>query len=162
MGFIQKLFSGGASEVINAVGNTLDKVITTRGEKLHLELELAKARQQFEVDMKNLSIEDDKVMMGDIDSARRHDAEVQTSANATRLGKNVPPILALGTTLLTFTLFGMLMFHEKTMSQEMREITLYILGVLSGVLTQVFGFYFGSSQGSADKNLTIRSLTEGR
>lgn len=162
MGFIQKLFSGGASEVINAVGNTLDKVITTRGEKLHLELELKKAIQQYEVDMKSLSIEDDKLRLNDIDSARRRDATVQTSTNATGLGKNIPPILALGTTLLTFTIFGLLMFHDKTISQEGREITLYILGVLSAVLTQVFGFYFGSSQGSADKNSTIRSLMEGR
>jgi len=28
MGFIQKLFSGSAAEVINAVGNSLDKVVT--------------------------------------------------------------------------------------------------------------------------------------
>src|SRR6185295_2927957 len=124
MGFIQKLFSGSASDVINAVGNTLDKVITTRGEKLQLELELTKAKQQFEADMKNLSIEEEKVRVGDIDSARRRDADVQTSANASRLGKNVPPILALGTTLLTFTLFGMLMFYGKTITQERREITL--------------------------------------
>jgi len=129
---------------------------------LQLELELTKARQQFEVDMKNLALEDDKIRFGNVDSARRRDAAVQTSANASRLGKNVPPFLALGTTILTFILFGMLMFYGKTITQERRGITLYILGVLSAVLTQIFGFYYGSSQGSAEKNSMIRSLTEGR
>src|SRR5450631_2739193 len=110
MGFIQKLFSGGASELINAIGNTLDKVITTRGEKMQLELELKKADQQYEIDVKNLVLEEQKMLIGDTDSARKRDTDIQTSPNASHLSKNVPPILAMGTTLLTFTLFGLLMF----------------------------------------------------
>ena|SRR5260221_1990526 len=160
MGFIQKLFSGGASEVINAIGNTLDKLITTRGEKVQFELELKKADYQYDIDTKNLALEEQKMLIGDIDSARKRDADVQTSPNASPLSKNVPPILAMGTTLLTFSLFGILMFYDNAVSQDRREITIYVLGVLSAILTQVFGFYFGSSQGSVDKNSTIRSLNE--
>ena len=157
MGFIQKLFSGEAGSVINAVGTVLGKVITTEGERMQIALELKKAERQFEVDMKNLSLEEQRVILGDIDSARKRDQEVQISAHATKLGKNVPPILAIGTTLLTFTLFGILMFYDKSLGQDRREITIYILGVLSAVLTQIFGFYFGSSQGSMEKNSTIRA-----
>jgi hypothetical protein len=35
---------------------------------------------------------------------------------------------------------------------------LRLLGVLSTILTQVFSFYFGSSQGSVDKNKTIADM----
>src|SRR5258708_23343659 len=110
MGFIQNLFSGGASQLVNSVGNVLDKVITTKGEKMQLDNEMKKADQQFELDMQNLSLEDKKAMLGDIDSARKHDNEVQANPNASKLAKNVSPILALGGALLCFALFGWLMF----------------------------------------------------
>jgi len=38
---------------------------------------------------------------------------------------------------------------------EVKDVVLYVLGVLSAILTQVFSFYFGSFQGSSDKNKTI-------
>ena|SRR5258708_2100448 len=161
MGFIQKLFSGGAGEVINAVGNVLDKVVTTKGEKMQLDLEMKKADHQYEIDMQNLSLEDRKAMLGDVDSARKRDAEVQTSASATKLAKNVSPILALGGALLTFGLFGWLMFGPwKPEDHDKKEVVLYVLGVLSGILTQVFSYYFGSSQGSAAKTDLIQSMHE--
>lgn len=158
MGFIQNLFSGGASQVINSVGDVLDKVVTTKGEKLQLELEMKKAENQYNLDIANLSLEERKAVLGDVDSARRRDSEVQTSANATTLAKNVSPVLALGTTILTFSLFGMLIFYDTAIEATKRDIVIYILGVLSAILTQIFGFYFGSSMGSADKARTIQDL----
>ncbi len=160
MGFIQKLFSGGASQLVNSVGNVLDKVITTKGEKMQLELEIKKADHQYELDMANLSLEDKKAILGDIDSARKMNAAVQDSPNASRLAKNVSPILALGGTLLCFTLFAWLMFGnwKNPEDHDKKEIILYVLGVLSGILTQVFSYYFGSSQGSAAKTDLIHAM----
>ena len=161
MGFIQNLFSGGASQVINSVGSVLDKVITTKGEKMQLELEMKKADNQYTLDMANLSLEERKALLGDVASARTMNAAVQESANATQLAKNVSPILALGGTLLTFTLFGWLMFGTwDPRDSDKKEIVLYVLGVLSGILSQVFGYYFGSSQGSADKSKSIQVMNE--
>ena len=34
MGFLSNIFPGGASSVIDSIGNTLYKVITTKGEKM--------------------------------------------------------------------------------------------------------------------------------
>ena len=159
MGFIQNLFSGGASQLINSVGNVLDKVVTTKGEKMQLELETKKADHQFELDMQNLSLDDKKAMLGDIDSARKHDSDIQSSPNTSKLAKNVSPILALGGTLLTFALFGWLMFGSwNAADTSKKEIILYVLGVLSGILTQVFSYYFGSSQGSAAKSDHIQAI----
>ena len=159
MGFIQNLFSGGASQVINSVGNVLDKVVTTKGEKMQLDLEMKKADHQYEIDMQNLSLEDKKAMLGDLASARESNQKVQESPYATKLAKNVSPILALGGSLLCFSLFGWLMFGTwNSEDQSKKEVILYVLGVLSGILTQVFSYYFGSSQGSAAKSDIIHSM----
>jgi hypothetical protein len=159
MGFIQNLFSGGASQLVNSVGNVLDKLITTKGEKMQLDNEMKKADHQFELDMQNLSLEDKKAVFGDIDSARKHDSDIQSNPNASKLAKNVSPILALGGTLLCFALFGWLMFGNwNPADTSKKEIVLYVLGVLSGILTQVFSYYFGSSQGSAAKTDLIHEM----
>ncbi len=162
MGFIQNLFSGGASEVINSVGNVLDKVITTKGEKMQLELEMKKAEQQYNLDLLHLSLDERKALLGDIDSARKREMEVQSSPNASKLAKNVSPYLALGGTLLTFGMFAWLMFGDwnaaNKEAQDKKEIVLYVLGVLSGILSQVFSYYFGSSLGSAAKSDSIQNM----
>jgi hypothetical protein len=161
MGFIQNLFSGGASQVIDSVGNVLDKVVTTKSEKLQLELELKKADHQFEIDVKNLDLEDKKAILGDIDSARKRDSDVQASANASTLAKNVSPVLALGGVFLTFSLFALLMFGTwNPEDTNKKEIVLYVFGVLSGILTQVFSYYFGSSLGSKAKTDIIQNMNE--
>jgi len=68
------------------------------------------------------------------------------------LNKIVTPILALSVIALTFALFYILMF--KQVGTE-KDIIIYVLGVLSAVCTQVISYYFGSSQGSAQKQSQI-------
>jgi len=159
MGFIQDLFSGGATNLVDAIGNTLDKVTTTKEEKLQLELEMKKAEMSYQVEMKKLSVEEKALAYKDVDSARQMASAVQTSSNATRLSKNVSPILALGTTFLAFALFYMVMFNnDRLVESNTKDVVLYILGVLSAIITQIFSFYFGSSQGSSDKTDIIRGM----
>ena len=45
MGFLNDLFSGGASTLVGAVGKVLDNVITTKEEKQQLDIELRKSEQ---------------------------------------------------------------------------------------------------------------------
>jgi hypothetical protein len=159
MSFISSLFSGGASQLVDSVGNVLDKVVTTKEEKMQLENELKKADFEFQIEMQKLGVEEKKLAYGDIDSARKREADVQTSSNATKLSKNVSPILALGTVLLTFTLFYILIFRPDMCSNgQTKDVLIYILGVLSAILTQVYSFYFGSSQGSQAKNALIEKM----
>jgi len=159
MSLLSNLLSGGASKLVDSVGDVLDKVVTTKGEKMQLENELKKADYDFQFEMQKLSIEDKQMVLGDIDSARKREAEVQTSANATNLSKNVSPYLALGTTILTFALFYTLIFDQNMCKDEhSKDVLIYILGVLSAILTQIFSFYFGSSQGSQAKNALIEKM----
>ncbi len=159
MGILDKIFSGGASTIVNSVGEVLDKVVTTKEEKMALENEMRKAEMQYQIDLKRLSLEEIKAGYQDIASAREREAEIQTDPDATRLGKNVSSYLALGTTLLTLILFYTVIFRYKEIAVEgSNEILLYILGVMSAVVTQVFSYYFGSSRGSTSKSALISHL----
>lgn len=157
MGFLKNLLTGQAGDLVGAVGQVLDQVTSTREEKMQLENELRKAEMEFQTEMRKLSVEEQQIRMQEMDSARRRDLETQASANATRLGKNIAPYLALGTTLLTFGLFYMLIFQKESVEGN-RDVILYVLGVLSAIVTQIFSYYFGSSLGSADKNQIISDL----
>ena len=158
MSFITDLFSGGAGKLVDSVGNVLDKVVTTKEEKMQLENELKKAEFEHEVEMEKLSVAEKQLVYGDIDSARKREAEVQTSEHATTLSKNVSPILALGTVALTLILFYILVFRPKSIEKDSKDVVVYILGVLSAILSQIYSYYFGSSQGSAAKNKMITDM----
>ena len=158
MGFIKDLFSGGAGKLVDSVGKVLDNVVTTKEEKLQLENEMRKSELQFQVEMKKLSNEERRMVFDDIGSAREREAKVQTSEHATKLAKNISPYLALGTTFITLTFFYILIFKPESITAESRDIVLYILGMLSAILTQIYSYYFGSSAGSADKANTIANF----
>lgn len=159
MGFLKNLFSGGAGQLVKSVGNVLDKVVTTKEEKMALENEIKKAEMQYQIDMRKLSIEERQIVLADTDSARKRESTIQTSQYGTKLGKNVSSYLALGTTLLAFSMFYVVIFknHELETSGS-KEIVLYILGVLSAIVTQIFSYYFGSSQGSAVKSDMMQKM----
>lgn len=144
--------------MVNAVGGVVDKLVTTKEEKMQLENEIRKAELQYELEMRKMDVEEKGQVFSDIKDAREMTSTVQTSSNATKLSKNVGPYLALGTTLLTFALFFTLIFGYCDKGNT-KEIVLYILGVLSAIVTQIFSFYFGSSQSSSLKNQTIQNMS---
>ena len=155
MGFLQDLFSGGASTLVDSVGKVLDNVVTTKEEKMTLDNEIRKSEMQFQLDMQKLSNEEQQMILGDLNSARQREVQVQSSEYATQLAKNVAPYLALGTTVITLGLFYVLIFSPNVIKGDSKDIILYILGVLSATLTQIYSYYFGSSAGSAAKSHTI-------
>ncbi len=157
MGFISKLFSGGAGTLVDAVGNTLDKVITTKEEKLNIELEMKKADLAYAKDTANRILKEKELYITDTANARQMAAKVQESNNASFLSKNINPVLALGTVVLAFFIFYRVLFSNQDFGNN-QEIVFYVLGALSAIVTQVFSFYFGSSQGSKDKHDLIGKM----
>lgn len=154
MGFLKELFSGGATKLVDSVGAVLDNVITSKEEKLQLANELAKAEMQYQLDVQKMNNEEKAMILGDVQNARSREVQMQT-AETTKLNKNLMPYMSIGTIVLSFVLFYILIFSPATIKQESREIIIYILGVLSALMTQVYSYYFGSSQGSADKQKVI-------
>lgn len=158
MGFLQNLFSSAGSTLVDSVGKVLDNVITTKEEKKTLDNEIRKSEMQFQIEMQKLSIDERRMVIEDTGNARNREIQIAQSENATKLSKNVAPYLSLGTTGITLILFFILIFRPGNVPEGSKEIILYILGVLSAVLTQIYSYYFGSSASSAAKDRTISSI----
>lgn len=158
MSIFTQIFSKGASTLVDSVGKVLDDVITTKEERGQLDNEIRKSEMEFQVEMQKLSIDERRMVIEDTGNARSREVEIAKSEHATRLSKNTLPLMALGTIVLSFVLFYILIFSPSLIPVSSKDIVIYILGVLSGILSQVYSYYFGSSAGSAAKQKTIEGM----
>jgi hypothetical protein len=167
---LQPLLANGLGLVANAVLAKGKKVVE---EKLGVELkpdmspeDLAKiqmAQMEHEEELMRLRIEEDKLDLAelelrlkDTDSARDREVSIATSDKAPLLNKIVTPVLALAILLLTFVLFGVVMFDNTPVESSRKDILIYVLGVLSAIATQIVSYYFGSSAGSKEKTEQLK------
>ncbi len=162
---IQPLLANGLGLVANAVLAKGKKVVEDKlGVELKPEMsseDLARvqmAAMEHEEELMRLRIEENKLDLAelearlkDVDSARDREVAIATSDKAPLINKIVTPVLALSILLLTFILFGIVMFDNTPVESSRKDILIYILGVLSAISTQIVSYYFGSSQGSKDK-----------
>ena len=121
------------------------------------------AQMEHEEELLRLRIEEDKLDLAelelrlkDTDSAREREVQISTSDKAPLLNKIVTPVLALSILLLTFVLFGVVMFNDTPVEASRKDILIYILGVLSAIASQIVSYYFGSSQSSKDKTDALK------
>ncbi|MGA1254029.1 MAG: hypothetical protein ACO3WN_09395 [Burkholderiaceae bacterium] len=169
---VQPLLANGLSLVANAVLAKGKKAVE---EKLGVELkpemsqeDLAKvqiAAMEHEEELARLRLEEDKLDLAelelrlkDVGSARDREVAIATSDKAPLINKIVTPVLALSILLLTFVLFGVVMFDNTPVESTRKDILIYVLGVLSAIATQIVSYYFGSSQGSKDKADQLREV----
>jgi hypothetical protein len=163
---VKPLLANGLGLVANAVLAKGKKVVE---DKLGVELkpdmspeDMAKiqiAQMEHEEELLRLRLEENKLDLAelelrlkDTDSAREREVAIATSDKAPLLNKIVTPVLALSILLLTFVLFGVVMFDNTPVETSRKDILIYVLGVLSAIATQIVSYYFGSSQGSKEKS----------
>ena len=121
------------------------------------------AQMEHEEELMRLRIEDDKLDLAELEvllkstnDARQREVQIANSDKAPLLNKIVTPVLALSILLLTFVLFGVVMFNDTPVEASRKDILIYILGVLSAIASQITSYYFGSSQGSKDKSDALK------
>lgn len=148
----QKIFSGGAGDLVDKVAGAVDRFVQTKEEKAEAQIELQKVINSHLEVMEQEATKQLEIQQKEMDSARNREIQIAVADKAPLLNKIVTPILALSVIALTFALFYILMF--KQVGTE-KDIIIYVLGVLSAVCTQVISYYFGSSQGSAQKQSQI-------
>lgn len=167
---ITPLLGNGLNLVANAVlAKGKDYVEKKLGVELKPDMspeEMAKvqiAAMEHEEELLRLRIEENKLDLAelelrlkDTDSARDREVAIATSDKAPLLNKIVTPVLALSILVLTFMLFGVVMFDNTPVEASRKDILIYVLGVLSAIATQIVSYYFGSSQGSKDKGDQLR------
>ena len=141
----------GLNAILSIGEKVLDRVMPDPQAANQAKLELAKMAQ----DGKLKEIE---AQFKDMDSARQREMAIATSEAAPTINKIITPVLALGITSLSFLLFAVLIFVEVT--PESKDILIYILGVLSALMTQVCAYYFGSSVGSKEKSEELKKVVK--
>ena len=121
------------------------------------------AQMEHEEELLKLRLEEDKLDLAelelrlkDTDSARDREVQISTSDKAPLLNKIVTPVLALSILLLTFALFGVVMFNDTPIEASRKDILIYILGVLSAIASQIVSYYFGSSAGSKENTEALK------
>ena len=156
MGVLSKLLGGGAADLVTAVGDAVDKVVTSDEDRKRLDIELARAEMAHDERIMEISNAGRAADLADVADSRANQGRVQEAAGGSWLSKNVHPILALSIVGLTFFMFWSMVFGRGAAilsgNPEMKDILIYILGALTTVATQVVSYFFGSSSGSAEKN----------
>jgi hypothetical protein len=175
----------GKDFIKDKTGIDLDKATLTDEDRTKLkqfELEHEEELLRIQLEDNKLSLEETKAYLADVADARQNQTAIQTSANAPWYAKAIQPALAIGTVVLTFVLFFVFVswsgaVHpvlgndgrplldasggqrmEAVMNSTQKDLIVYILGVLSAIVTQIFSFYFGSSKGSEAKNDTLNQV----
>ena len=121
MSILGKMFSGGAADLINSVGDVVDNLHTSKEEKLAAELKIKQLISDYEVEMeKNIT--------------SRWEADLKSDS---WLSKNVRPMvlifLIVCTMLLIFIDAGAIKFNVKDSYIDLLQL----------VLITVIGAYFG-------------------
>lgn len=172
----------GKDYIKDKTGVDLDRATLSEEDRLKLrqyEIEHEEELLRLQLEDNKLALEETKVYLQDIADARANQTAIQTSASAPWYAKAIQPGLAAFTVLLTFFLFyyfvsvadqvrplllpdgkpvvgadGKPMF-DSVINQTQKDLIIYILGVLSAIVTQIFSYYFGSSRGSSNKTDTL-------
>ena len=112
------------------------------------------AEQQFKLDMQKLGFEHaeelEKIAAEDRNSARNREIQVRDW---------MPKVLGIG----ALAIFGACMFVliKVELPQRAEQVVVYMLGILSGMVKDVYGYFFGSSVGSAKKDDAITEIAKG-
>lgn len=129
---------------------------------------------RMQLENNKLELEETKAYLADVQDARKNQTMVQMDANAPWYVKGVQPTLAAVVVIATIIVFVLFVYlsgdagvdaQGKPLSKindTQKDIIIYILGVLSAALTQVLGYYFGSSQGSANKSKALDAAIQQR
>jgi Fe2+ transport system protein B len=147
-GIVSKIAGDKAADIVTSVGNVADKFITTGQEKEEFKAEVQKEINRHLEEMTKAQNSELELILKDVDSARNREVQVATSEKAPLINKIIQPILAIALIILAFVMFYSVMF--KQLGAE-KDIVIYVLGVLSAVVTQTISYYFGSSVGSRNK-----------
>ena len=128
----------------------LDKVLPDPEAKAKAILELQKLEQNGE--LKKIEVE-----FQNVDSAREREMKIANSEFAPMVNKIIVPCLAILIVFLTFGMMSAILFMDIE-SGKNYEISLYILGLLSGALMSCINYYFGSSTGSKEKSKELQDM----
>jgi hypothetical protein len=157
---INSIFSSVSGSLVKNIGDIVEKYIPSTMDKANLNKDLMNIKSDFDIKIETLQNELNKAYLADVDSARK----MQIAA----LGQNDLFSKRFAYFLAIFIVFGAFLFDIALFfvnyPQANRDMLNMVAGVINtGALISVINFFFGSSQGSVDKQKIIEnSLNNGK
>ena len=113
-------------------------------EEALIELAIKKAQVELEAD---------RIVLENVEGARKMNASIQESAEAAKIAKVAPYVLDFIIISVTLLLAGIIMFHA--IPTENREIIYTVFGSLLTMCMTILNFHRGTSAASKNKDDTI-------
>jgi len=154
---LKGIFKAKGKELIDSVGNTLDKVFTNKEELAAAKLELEKEVNRHVEALENSAVEVEKIYLADVDSARSANTHIQESDKASWMAKNIAYIIDI---FIAF-IWGAFTLYLAAIAAKLMDSNADMTGLLSiySTVTAVFmitvNFHRGTSKGSDEKQKTI-------
>jgi len=146
MSFIKKILSGGGSQIIESVGNVLDKVITNKEELAQVKLELDKEiNRHLEAIQANI-LKEQELQVQDRSSARTRESDFVKATGHIDYLMWFLAIIGMG--IMSYCLYT-LIYNEL----QNKELFIHFLGIIEGVVVSMYSYYFGSSASSRIKDM---------
>lgn len=143
-GFIKSLLNGG--KLLEGAKNIIDEIVTTKEEKMQLELKFKELISQHEQNLINAEVDDRK-------SARQREVDALKSGSK-NLTQNVLAYLGVG------SFFGITAYMISHGLGDLNSEASFIIGNVTGmaaaIAKDVYGYYFGSSKGESDMKVKVK------
>ena len=142
---IKNLIGGKAADIVDSVGNVVDKFVQTKEEKEQARLEMTQVvNSHLEVMEQELTKQMD-IQQKENESARQREIQIASSDKVPFINKVITPVLAL------IVVIGGGYIYKTAHTSEERTIVI-------SVIMLVLGYYFGSSIGSYNKQQQLDKM----
>jgi len=104
---------------------------------------------EIELEFSKVELEETKAYLGDVQNARAREIEFIKQGKRDWMQTTVA---AIGLVMLGFVLYVLVYRH---IPDDNKTLFIHFIGIIEGVALSIFGYYFGTSKGSTDKNKLI-------
>jgi hypothetical protein len=156
VGVLGKIFGAGIGEIIKPIGDIIDNVTTNKEEKMKAQAEIERILTDKLTKMEELSNEVVVAYLKDMTDARTMQATAIKSDD--KFVRRFVYFLAIFVIVAAFSMMALILLNQ--LPEGSKEFAYLIMGNLTGALTTILAFFFGSTRGSEVKNETIKNLTK--
>lgn len=156
MSIFGKIFGAGAGEILKPVSDILDNLTTNKEEKLKAQAELEKVLNDFIIQKEQIANTAVEMYLKDIQDSRA--MQLQAVKSDDKFVRRFVYWLAIFVIVAAFGMMALILLNQ--LPEGSKEFAYLIMGNLTGALTTILAFFFGSTRGSESKNEVIRNLSK--
>lgn len=154
---IADIFKGITSGILSPVKDIVSEAIVDKDKKIEIDAKLSEIATNAQLREDELIAQANENILKDMSNARDREIQISTNEKAPKINKVITPILAIVLTIGFFGILLIMIFHLAPLANQ--SVLNIMLGSLGMAWGNVVSYYFGSSQGSADKSKQLEKLT---